>query len=180
MRLVTIQPYDVLEVLYSYGRFVCNIAKTSVGDLAGFVDAYDWMAKQMEARIGEAPMGVHYPIWAWYRNDDDYSNWNEDGRKYAKITVDIDPSRVLLSDFDEWDCVLNDCPVLDKILTGEEFEAEWDRYVAAGPEAVRSTWERIFHDDGYCVQATFWELYLSDIVEVEVFTSRKRDEAELD
>ena len=179
MRLVTIQPYDVLEVLQSYDRFVCDIAKTSVGDLAGFVDAYDWMAKQMETRIGEAPMGVHYPIWAWYRNDDDYSDWNEDGRKYAKITLEIDPSRVLLSDFNEWHCVLNDCPLLDENLSEEEFEAEWDRCVAAGPEAVRATWERIFYDDGDCVQATFWELYLSDIVDVEVFVSRIID-AELE
>ena len=182
MRLVTIQPYEVLEILQSRGRFVCDISKSGMivdGD-CGFLAAYDWLVSQMEKRVGTAPIGVEYPIWAWYRNDDDYSDWNEDGRKYAKITLEIDPSRVLLSDFNEWHCVLNDCPLLDENLSEEEFEAEWDRCVAAGPEAVRATWERIFHNDGGCVQATFWELRLEDVVKVEVFTSRKRDEAELE
>ena len=181
MRLVTIQPYEVLEILQSRGRFVCNITESGmmVGERCGFLAAYDWLVSQMEKRVGTAPIGVKYPIWAWYRNDDDFSDWNEDGHKYAKITVEIDPSRVLLSDFDEWHCVLNDCPLLDENVSEEEFDAEWDRCVAAGPEAVRATWERVFHGDGDYVQATFWELYLSDVVNVEVFVSRIIDD-ELD
>ena len=32
-----------------------------------FKDAYDWMASQMRQRIGPAPAGVQYPVWAWYQ-----------------------------------------------------------------------------------------------------------------
>lgn len=181
MRLVTIQPYEVLEILQSRGRFTCNISESgmAVGEDCGFLAAYDWLVSQMEKRVGTAPIGVKYPIWAWFSNNDDFSDWNNDGRKYAKITVEIDPSRVLLSDFDDWHCVLNNCPLLDETVSEEEFDVAWDRCVAAGPEAVRATWERVFHDDGNYVQATFWELYLSDVVNVEVFVSRIIDD-ELD
>ena len=181
MRLVTIQPYEVLEILQSRGSFTCDISKSGmvVGEDCGFLAAYDWLVSQMEKRVGTAPIGVKYPIWAWFRNNDDFLDWNTDGRKYAKITVEIDPSRVLLSDFDDWHFVLDNCPLLDETVSEEEFDVAWDRCVAAGPEAVRATWERVFHDDGNYVQATFWELYLSDVVNVEVFVSRIIDD-ELD
>lgn len=64
MRLVTIQPYEVLEILQSRGRFTCNIPESGmiVGEDYGFLAAYDWLVSQMEKRVGTAPIGVEYPI----------------------------------------------------------------------------------------------------------------------
>ena len=182
MRLTTVQPYEVLENLRSSGRFVCDITKSSLASSKDcvFRVAYNWLVQKMEKRIGPAPIGVKYPIWAWYRNDDDYANWYSDGRRYAKITIDIDSSRVVLSDYVDWHCVLNNCPLLDGAISEEEFDSEWDSCVAAGPEAVQATWEQVFRSDSKYVQATFWELRLSDVVDVEVFVSRHMSDDELD
>ena len=182
MRLTTVQPYEVLESLRSSGRFVCDITKSSLasGKDCVFRAAYNWLVQKMEERIGPAPIGVKYPIWAWYRNDDNYVNWYSDGRKYAKITIDIDSSRVVLSDYDDWHRVLNNSPLLNSAIPEEDYDAEWDRCVAAGSEAVRATWEQVFRSDCKYVQATFWELYLSDVVGVEVFVSRHMSDDELD
>ena len=179
MRLVTIQPYEVLEILNAQGRFVCYGPKCeNVSGEYSFAPAYQWLAKEMVKRIGPAPTGVAYPIWAWYKSDDDFADWGPEGEKYAKLTVDIDPSRVVLSDFDDWHCVLNCSPLLTDEEAESDFDANWDRYEAEGPEAVEATWQRIFHSDRDYVQATFWELLLSDIVEVEVFTCVKSEESE--
>lgn len=184
MRLVTIQPYEVLEILQSRGCFVCDISKSNMFDCAddfSFIQAYDWLVQEMVKRIGHPPVGVKYPIWAWYRDGgEDFTDWREEGKIFAKITVDIDPARVVLSEIDDWQLVLSHDPLLtDEEAESEEYDKYWGLYVAAGEEAIRATWPRMFREDGEFLQATFWELYLSDVVDIEVFTSRHIDD-ELD
>ena len=165
IRLVTIQPVEILSELIKNQYYICNPVKTEVLEDSCFRNAYEWMTKQMAEFVGPAPCGVKYPIWAWYRHDDDYGYWNHDGKVYAKITLEVDDERVLLSDFDDWHCVLNNCPVEEDDEEGEyATEAE-----------VRATWKRIFHADGETVQATFWELYADDVLNIEIFTSTKEE-----
>ena len=164
MRLVTIQPLEVLEQLVRYGRYVCDGEKAGLGDNPSFKEAYDWMAIRMSEYVGEAPRDTRYPIWAWYKNDDDFSDWNHDGKAYAKIELEVEDSRVLLSDFDDWNCILNGGPVLkDDEESCEESE-------------IRKTWGRVFHSDGDYVQATLWELYSEDIWTLQLFTSTEKTE----
>ncbi|MBR0134289.1 DUF3841 domain-containing protein [Candidatus Saccharibacteria bacterium] len=56
-------------------------------------------------------MGVKYPIWAQYWYDGDFAHWNGGGT-FAKIVLDIEPQRVVLSDFDDWNCIMNGGPVV--------------------------------------------------------------------
>ncbi len=172
IRLFTIQPYPVWEILQKTGRYVCNIKLTKHRDYDefSFRDVYDWLASQMAERIGQPPDDVKYPIWAWYRNDDDFSAWGNAGQKYAIITLDISPYRVVLSDHDAWNSVIGHCPVIyedDHV----KWDAEWERYMRMGKNAIYGTWPRIFRASSAYVQATFWELFLDDVVSVESFIS---------
>ena len=80
---------------------------------ADFRSAYDWMAAQLEQRIGPPPEGGRYPLWAWYqwegrrgRRDLRQSGYGLRGTPMVQIEFEIDAARVLLSDFDRWNTVL--------------------------------------------------------------------------
>ncbi len=161
MRLVTIQPVEALKDLAENGRYVSDTEKVESCEEAGmFIEAYAWLNEHLAERIGPAPAGVKYPVWAWYKNDEDYSHWNNGGT-FVKITLDIDPDRVVLSDFDGWNCILNGCQVY---LNEDEEEV-------FGAAKIHKTWDRVFHSDGDYVQACFWELRSEDVLNVEIFTS---------
>lgn len=122
MRLWTIQPENVLEIIETKGVFRAELDKSLLsGIIAGAPEndtsicaPYRWMAEQMTKRIGPAPDGVEIPIWAWYRRGDKV---RPDLRtvvwEYAvdsvgvRIEFEIDCRKVLLSDFDHWHYVLN-------------------------------------------------------------------------
>ena len=176
MRLVTIQPYDAWFQLATDGRYTCNIAKSEFFKDENFMKAYAWMSKEMTRRIGVAPDGIHYPIWCWYKNDEDYAHTCKGGREYVKITIDVDPSRVLLSDFDDWNIALNGGPIVPITTTEEEADAEYDRIVEAGDDAIHETWARIFRTpeesaESDYVQGTIWEIRKEDLVEVTLFST---------
>ena len=85
-----------------------------------FVEKYKWLIDQMEKRIGPAPDGVSYPVWAWYiqswkhkKPDLRIERWaNGPGNEqYVCIEVELPDDQVLLSDFDAW-CIL----LLDGLL----------------------------------------------------------------
>ncbi len=108
MKLFTIQPIEVVKILEEKGRFVCKYSKymnwAEEDEWNEGLDAYTWMISQMKKRIGPAPDEARYPVWAWAKNDDEFVNDScaEPGKTYARIELEIDPSRVLLSEFDGW------------------------------------------------------------------------------
>ena len=65
MRLWTIQPLEVLEIIKQEGEFVCN---PNYSD-PDFKRAYHWLVKQMDNRGIEHPYGLELPIWAWYKTE---------------------------------------------------------------------------------------------------------------
>lgn len=93
------------------------------------------------------------------------------GCKYAEIALEIEPWRVVLSDNDAWNSVIGHCPVIYE-EDDEKWNAEWERCMKIGKNAIEATWPKIFRSDVPYVQATFWELLKSDIVDVKVFTSK--------
>lgn len=78
-----------------------------------FTDAYHWMMKQMKNKITN--YSGEYPIWLWTERPDLRKNGHlETGVQGVLLKVDIDSSRVLLSDFLAWHQVLyNDYLSLD-------------------------------------------------------------------
>ncbi len=178
MKLVTIQPIEVLTALRKTGTFSSSYAET-VGieeDCRNQIsNAFAWYIDQMKARVGAAPDGVYYPIWAWYKNDDSSlydGTWGEAGKTYARIEIEVEDERVLLSDFLEWHNPLNNFPCCEG-ETDEELDASYDAIVAGGEEAIKESWSKIFDvSKSDCIQATFWELRSEDILSYETFVSK--------
>lgn len=179
MKLFTIQPIEVVKILEETGRFVCEYSKYMDGakedNWDEGIDAYAWMIGQMEKRIGPAPKEGLYPVWAWAKNDNEFVNDScaEHGKTYARIELEIDPARVLLSDFDGWHSCLNACPYVDD---EESFDEKWDAIVAGGKEAIVESWEGIFDvSRSDWIQAVFWELRKEDVVSIETFVGVDRN-----
>ena len=63
MKLWTMQPVEVYEILKRDGVFICDKEKA---DNPEFLEAYDWLNKYLEKKDPK-PGNVEYPIWAWFR-----------------------------------------------------------------------------------------------------------------
>lgn len=149
--------------------------------------AYDWIAKEMWQRIGVPPAGVTYPVWAWYqwegqrkRMDLRRSGYAERGTPLVQIAFEADTKDFLLSDFDDWHQVLNKQYIAYS-------EAEWDEFYAVHPhptqEDVEHTWSRVFDINHSClwrdgklgdqsIQATLWQIEMSQVRKVEHFLAK--------
>ena len=169
MKLWTIQTIEVYEEIIKNGVYHCDPGKSDLlkpfdYDLenghqmnAQFFDAYSWMAFQMRKRIGEPPNGVIFPVWAWFQYDKERKpdlrreRWSNGcpGETLVCINIDIDDSRVLLSDFSAWHHVLN----------------KWPLSYTEKVECIDNGWT----SRGSDIQATFWELKKEDIVHARYF-----------
>jgi hypothetical protein len=124
------------------------------GNEEGFKNAYEFMVKAMIDKGLKKPDDANYPIWAWFRRDGERKKLTREEalRVYCnktdvfQLTVDIPKDRVLLSNFKEFDNMLK-----YKYMC----EPNWNENLFCGLETVKK------------VQATFWELFKSDIVECE-------------
>ena len=63
MKLWTIQPVEVYEILQRDGVFVADETKI---DMPEFLGPYKWLCKQLNKKT-PCPVGVTVPIWAWYQ-----------------------------------------------------------------------------------------------------------------
>lgn len=112
MTLWTIQPVEWYEKLKQNG-IVFGDPKLSAfysdKELDNFRVAYDWMALQMEKRIGNRPFNNALPIWAWYRHEKKrpkpdlrYSGYLNRGEYGVRLEIEKEDKDVLLSDFVLW------------------------------------------------------------------------------
>ncbi len=184
MILWTFQPIEIWELLQQEGVYRCDPKRID----PDFIRPYDWLAEQMNKRIGSSPDGVRYPVWAWHtqkwkheKPDLRREKWcyGPGNETYACIEIEIPNNKVLLSDFDDWHCVLNDCLVSDT----EEEDEKQDAYYAGLSEKdseiyKEKNWERIFNisvlvngwtSRGEWIQATFWELRKEQVRGVRFF-----------
>lgn len=156
-------------------------------------EKYEWLIRQMEKRIGSAPPGVTYPVWAWYMQNGKHKKpdlrterwcYGNGGEKYACIEIEIPDNQVLLSDFDVWHIVLNNGLISE---TEEEDKRQERYYETLIPEEQKAyqekNWERVFDITplnnhwirrGEDVQATFWEIRKDYIRSVRFFETAKR------
>lgn len=187
MRLWTIQPYCVYELLQKDGIYRCNSDLSPLLDDSLFINAYEWISKQMKKIIGNPPVLTKYPVWAWYLIESE--NKRPDMRKcgfkvFEKsvlLEIEIPDDSVLLTDFNNWHIILNDgikYKANSEYLSYEEWELESQKedeyYDSLSNEEKISykekSWETIIcSEDTHLaeyVQATFWELKKSQIKKV--------------
>lgn len=201
MYLWSIQEEEVWQEIQEAGTYRCDPYKSELLQpmdkaLIGkklepqFEAAYEWLAEQMEQRIGKRPEGIRFPVWAWYKyggkrkSDLRKERWvnGEGGQRLVCLELEVPDAQVLLSDYGEWHAVLGGiCPIADN-------EEEWDRLNAFLENADNATaksflhknWKRVFDVEpfknewttrGEDVQATFWELKREYVMKVRPFVT---------
>lgn len=177
LRLYTFQTEDAFLKLQTEGYLVGR--KELIDPY--FIDGYDFMVKQMVKRIGLPPYEGQYPMWAWYQNPEvdnlEYGGHLEPGTKGVRLEIEIDPSQVVLSEFDNWHYVLNYWYLSTTNEDHDNFIREVNTCPMPEPyhSQIVKSWEKIFElnasSDEY-VQATFWKLDLSQVREVNWFVAQ--------
>lgn len=189
IKLWTIQPIEIMDIIKTEGKFICNKEKSSFGK--DFKRPYTWMIKQMDKKGILHPENLDLPIWAWYKR-----NWKQKkpdlreggydtrGTKCVCIELIKPIDEVLLSDFETWHYVLN-----NMYLDTSENEKEWDEQhnwfdsleSSLQIEEKEKSWNRIFDltpfenewkRTGCDIQATFWELKEEDIQDIRYFIAK--------
>lgn len=192
MRLWTIQPPEVHELIETKGVYHCDPDKSNFMDMVAFQKAYDWMVEQMILLVGPPPKpSIEYPIWAWHTH-----NWKQQkpdlrcaGLAKAKTTqvlmeVEIPDDQVLLSDHGKWHFVLNDWWLSSAQSSEEDDELHmWLETLSPPQQTIvrRASWSRIFDIHpmksdwqtwGQYIQATFWELRKDQVISSRFFVAR--------
>ena len=155
--------------------------------MEGFEPHYNWMVKQMVKRgIVAESAEAEYPVWAWYKYegrkpDLRTGGFAKRGTPLVMLTIRVDPSRVLLSDFDFWHYVLNKWALTKNEAEDELFED--DKYFRANRS---KTWQRVFDIDDHelteyhygsepafrSIQAVLWAVKKDDVVAVRHFIAK--------
>lgn len=191
MRLWTMQPVEVYDILLKDGVFRCDPAKIPE---PSFTDSYGWLMDQLDKK-DKKPENVQLPIWAWFRFDKmekkpdlRHSCYGTRGDKMVCIEIEIPDEKVLLSDFDLWHFPLNnwwldDCFHPDYGDEDYDKAHEWFDSLSKEEQEIEKekSWHQIFNIEPYdsywiargnYVQAIFWELKLEDVKKVQYFTAR--------
>jgi hypothetical protein len=169
----TIQDYNMWERLQRDGIVYGPSREDLLQDLADLDElahkilfSYDWLARQMEQRIGPRPKPGAYPLWAWYqwngadkRKPDLRSTGHlPPGTQGIRIELEIADNNILLSDFDAWYFPYCQSYLSRSEQENEAFEAEM---VSSGFTELRdipfnnpmllnkmlSSWEKVFDLD---------------------------------
>ena len=142
-----------------------------------FESAYNFMIHTMKERLPSPCKPAFYPIWAWYKVNGRYhpsKHWDDVHKGKIRLKIEIDDSRFILSDFDMF-CYLIGGGLYFNL--NQEDEKKYDGRIFEPDEFYYPNWEYIFdinnkEDNDYIVnpkaktiQATFWELYLEDVIE---------------
>lgn len=192
MKLWSIQTELAWERLRNVGYLRTDLAFVDVY----FADAYRWLAEQMQERLGPPPSGVEFPVWAWAQYDGvkkprpDLRQAGHLPRGQIGILLECDcPAQdVLLSDFLTWHFVLNNWYLPTDQEDELAFEAKWGEIVTKDATCAplkQASWQRVLDLD-WCdpageytsprhakiIQATLWELRLSQVQSARRFVAR--------
>ena len=185
IKLWTIQHIEAYHCLKETGILCANEEYLFCQDDLRF--AYDWMVEQMRIKIGPPPVGVGYPIWAWYqwegerkRRDLRFSGYAKRGTPMVQIEFEVEDRCILLSDFDGWHFVLNHSYLADN---EEDFDSFYASKAENAQDQIRASWDKIFDLERYVpdwdcpkdemsVQATLWQVHISQVKKVEFFNAK--------
>lgn len=175
MKLWSIQNEAAYELLLLNKTFQCDVNKSELASEKCFKNAYNWMKNEM-MDILDIQTEV-YPIWAWYKYENKCkrpnlrkSGYALKGTKCVCLELEIPDSKVVLSDFDLWHYVLNDC-----YFSQNNNDDIWFENLSSEEQllAKEKSWKKIFDviDSSY-IQATLFELRIEDIKNIKYFTAR--------
>jgi hypothetical protein len=186
LKLWTIQPVEIYESILKKGYYTCDGRKID----KYFRISYKWLCEQMKKKIGKPPKNVQYPVWAWHtRNfkrkkpDLRSSEYGYKGTKMVCLEIEVPDNEVLLSDFDAWHFVLNNCYYNVDCWDEETFDKdeEWLNSLTEQEKEkeIKKSWQGIFNIEqketdwfarGKWIQANFWVLKKEYIKKVQYFT----------
>ncbi|BFH62610.1 DUF3841 domain-containing protein [Paenibacillus azoreducens] len=172
MRYWTIQALESWEEAENSGYLEGN------KDYLMYPEEYKWMIARMSKRLPN--YDGSYPVWVWLKKPDMRGNNHfEGGGKCVRLTLDLDPEDVLLSDFDDWHCILNN-------TFNAVSEDEWDKFYAGELQMTKEqSWERIFDlelqrdpiwsgDAPRVLQGVTGKVTLDKVKKVEHFVARQQ------
>ena len=150
----------------------------------------------------EYPIWAWYQWSGKRKRIDMRSHLGRTDSKVVQLTIDLEEKDVLLSDYNTFHSVLNywylPCTEKDDQDFDNEYKTlgykwgDWCKKEIQTPEMsairakIRDSWERIFdterEDDGYiyglnskkCIQATFWQLRIDQVIKAEVYPIKSR------
>lgn len=131
LTLWTVQTADAWSRIQQDG-----ILRTDVRMVPGeYRRAYEWLARQMEERLGFRPSEMALPLWAWFQADGATCRkpdlrscgYLPKGERGVRIEFEISDRLVLLSDFELWHYVLNYWYLPESLKDAGDFESELSR-----------------------------------------------------
>lgn len=185
IKIWTIQPEPVWNILVREGLFSCDVKKSSFSNIECFRTSYDWLVMRMNQRI-ENPKNICYPIWGWYVFDGDNKQMNlesmgsrnflERGTRAVCIELEIPRAEVVLSDYERWNSILENffvCSENEDASDVERIDSELDSMPESERQRrIEDSWNNIFTiNNSKYVQATFWELKMEYVKSVKHFIS---------
>lgn len=181
MLLYSIQPSSVLINLNERKRIYNDGTHFDECILNAYLSKYDWLVGQLDNhRIPRNKDKAKYPFWAWYKYSENrkkpdlrHAGLAPKGTECVLLELEIPDKDVLLSNFDEWNCILNDYPVFDE----ENWDVMYNKYKKLSIEKQQKlkeeSWLSIFSDlNTGPIQATFWELNIESVRSVKKFIAR--------
>lgn len=188
MRVFTVQPLEVLNIIEHKGYFICT--KDRSENYKDFYDAYNWLVQEMIKRKIYPVEKNTLPCWCWYLYDGKnkldlrHSGLGIPKEKLICLELEIPENKILLSDYGAWHYVLNNT-WYDDSTNEKEFDKLHDWYdklpYSKQNELRVKSWQKIFDiqkvrtewsDNGYYVQGTFWVITKDMIVNKRIFRAR--------
>lgn len=204
MKLYTFQPNFIWQTIQDKGFYhpfdlfeKDSFLKEDLTQDWGFAQSYMWLKEKMVKKGISYQNHNDHMIWAWKK----WSGKKEKpDKRYASVyafydkpfvmmELDIDSSRVLLSDYESWYFVLN-YSYLAHEKDVENFSAKF-KHFRKKPYSdkkadleMRESWNNIFDleksrsileypKEEQCIQATFFEIFKSDVKKVHYFENKR-------
>lgn len=190
MKIWTIQTAVVWEKFQQSGVLRADVAFID----PYFIAAYQWLVVQMKQQVGLPPVGVDFPVWAWYqydgvrkpRPDLRHAAHLHRGEKGVLLECDCPENAILLSGFMLWHYVLNNSYLPSNEADDWAFE---ERCATLSDEDCQQqktkSWARIFNldwsdsrqiyaspRDDKAIQGTLWEIQLDRVKSASLFVAR--------
>ena len=180
--LWTVKNKKELSLLKSQGFLEANFKISTDFWEGDFTPAYLWMNDQMKKKISTYQKDL--PLWAWTKRPDfrSYRVNIPKGESAFLIEFNKNPQEILISDFQNWHCVLNGYPFfsekeessLEKKY-GTFFIDYWNNVYNFEKETpknikkmVEKSWQNIFKNVEHG-QATFGRLNISEVFSIKEY-----------
>lgn len=182
MKIITYQHKKVVDYLKKHGEYkvtnksqmktLLHLTRPYSGEM--FTEAYDYMFNRMNKKIKnqrDHDGDIIAPIWGWYKcpnqSEQDYNN-----KHLYRITLEIKDSKVLLSDFGDYENFA--CAGLYYIYYHKKehiAEELYQREKIEGKEPIYKVYDKMINKkhlkNSEYIQATFYKIKMSDVISIE-------------